>query len=173
MLQSKRFNWQEAYTTVLLPAGHQLGEAGYLFTKIDDDAIEAQVQKLLDTKKANQQLAGPVLKTQKETITYEQFAGMDLRTGTIVAAEAMPKAKKLLKLVVDTGLDKRTVVSGIAEHYQPESIIGQKVVMLVNLAPRELRGVVSQGMILMAENSEGKLCFVSPTTDFHNGSEVK
>lgn len=173
MLKSKRFNWQEAYTTVLLPAGHQLGEAGYLFTKIDDDAIEAQVQKLLDTKKANKQAAGPELKAQKETITYEQFASIDLRTGTIVAAEVMPKAKKLLKLVVDTGLDKRTVVSGIAEHYQPESIIGQKVVMLVNLAPRELRGVVSQGMILMAENSEGKLCFVSPTTDFHNGSEVK
>jgi methionyl-tRNA synthetase len=98
---------------------------------------------------------------------------MDLRTGTIIAAEAMPKAKKLLKLTVDTGLDQRTVVSGIAEHYKPENIIGQKVVMLINLIPRELRGVSSQGMILMAENSAGKLCFVSPDEAFHNGSEVK
>ena len=98
---------------------------------------------------------------------------MDIRTGTIISAEIVPKTKKLLKLTIDTGIDTRTVVSGIAEHYAPEAITGQKVCMLVNLAPRELRGIVSNGMILMAENSEGKLCFVSPTEAFHNGCEVK
>ncbi len=173
MLRLECENWQQATRTPLLTAGHQLGEPGYLFEKIEDAAIEAQIQKLLDTKKANEQAVAPPVKPQKDTIDYEQFASMDIRTATILAAEPMPKAKKLLKLTVDTGLDQRTVVSGIAEHYSAEEIIGQKVLMLVNLAPRELRGVVSQGMILMAENSEGKLCFVSPTKDFHNGSEVK
>lgn len=173
MIHLGNLNWDNAKTTIILEEGHQLGDAGYLFDKIEDAAIEAQIQKLLDTKKANQHAAGPQLNPQKETIAYEDFANMDLRTGTIIAAEAMPKTKKLLQLTIDTGLDKRTVVSGIAEHYQPENIIGQKVVMLVNLAPRALRGVESQGMILMAENSEGKLCFVSPTEAFHNGSDVK
>jgi methionyl-tRNA synthetase len=166
-------NWDDAAETLLLPAGHQLGTADLLFERIEDAVIEQQVQKLLDTKKANQQAAGPKVNPQKETIAYEDFAKMDIRTGTIIAAELVPKTKKLLKLTVDTGIDKRTVVSGIAEHYQPEQIIGQKVSILVNLAPRPLRGIESNGMILMAENSEGKLCFVSPTEDFHNGSEVK
>ncbi|MBS4060790.1 MAG: methionine--tRNA ligase [Bacteroidetes bacterium] len=173
MIQLKGLNWKDAETTVLLPEGHILGKPDYLFERIEDAAIEAQVQKLLDTKKANEMAAGPALNPQKDTIAYEDFAKMDLRTGTIIAAEPMPKAKKLLKLTIDTGLDKRTVVSGIAEHYQAENIIGQKVVMLINLAPRALRGVESQGMILMAENSEGKLCFVAPTDSFHDGSEVK
>lgn len=166
-------NWDDAAETLLLPAGHQLGTADLLFERIEDAVIEQQVQKLLDTKKANQQAAGPKVNPQKETIAYEDFAKMDIRTGTIIAAELVPKTKKLLKLTVDTGIDKRTVVSGIAEHYQPEQIIGQKVSILVNLAPRPLRGIESNGMILMAENSEGKLCFVSPKEDFHNGSEVK
>lgn len=173
MIQLKGLNWKDAETTVLLPEGHILGKPDYLFERIEDAAIEAQVQKLLDTKKANEMAARPALNPQKDTIVYEDFAKMDLRTGTIIAAEPMPKAKKLLKLTIDTGLDKRTVVSGIAEHYQAENIIGQKVVMLINLAPRALRGVESQGMILMAENSEGKLCFVAPTDSFHDGSEVK
>lgn len=166
-------NWDEASETMLLPAGHQLGTAELLFERIEDAVIEQQVQKLLDTKKANQQAAGPKVSQQKETIAYEDFAKMDIRTGTIIAAELVPKTKKLLKLTVDTGIDKRTVVSGIAEHYDPEKIIGQKVSILVNLAPRPLRGIESNGMILMAKNSEGKLCFVAPTEDFHNGSEVK
>ncbi len=166
-------NWDDAAETMLLPTGHQLGTADLLFERIEDAVIEQQVQKLLDTKKANQQAAGPKVSPQKETIAYEDFAKMDIRTGTILAAELVPKTKKLLKLTIDTGIDKRTVVSGIAEHYQPEQIIGKKVSILVNLAPRPLRGIESNGMILMAENSEGKLCFVSPTEDFHNGSEVK
>jgi methionyl-tRNA synthetase len=173
MIQLKGLNWKDAGRQQLLPGGHQLGEAGYLFEKIEDAAIEAQIQKLLDTKKANEQQAKPAVQPQKETITYEDFSKLDLRTATIIAAEAMPKAKKLLKLTVDTGLDQRTVVSGIAEHFNAEEIIGKKVVMLVNLAPRALRGVESQGMILMAENSEGKLGFVSADKLFHDGSEVK
>lgn len=178
MMRLDRLNWSQSKETILIAAGHQLGEVDYLFEKIEDEAIEFQIQKLLATKKANQEAAEstpeePSYPPQKESIAYDDFAKMDLRTGTIIAAEAMPKAKKLLKLTVDTGLDQRTVVSGIAEHYQPENIIGQKVVMLINLLPRELRGVSSQGMILMAENSAGKLCFVSPDEAFHNGSEVK
>lgn len=178
MMRLDHLNWNQSKETILVAAGHQLGEVDYLFEKIEDEAIEFQIQKLLATKKANQEAAestaeAPSYPPQKESIAYDDFAKMDLRTGTIIAAEAMPKAKKLLKLTVDTGLDQRTVVSGIAEHYKPENIIGQKVVMLINLIPRELRGVSSQGMILMAENSAGKLCFVSPDEAFHNGSEVK
>ncbi|MDP3463235.1 MAG: methionine--tRNA ligase [Bacteroidales bacterium] len=173
MILFKGLNWNDAHNTVLLPENHRIGEVGYLFDKIEDEAIAAQVQKLLNTKEANLQAAGPVVKPQKETISYEDFARMDIRTGTILAAELVPKTQKLLKLTIDTGIDKRTVVSGIAEHYSPDNIIGQKVCMLVNLAPRSLRGIESNGMILMAENAEGKLCFVSPTEDFHNGSDVK
>ncbi|NOU46444.1 MAG: methionine--tRNA ligase [Bacteroidales bacterium] len=173
MIGLKEFNWIDAAKTELLPAGIVLNTPELLFERIEDEAVEKQVQKLLDTKKANQQAAAPEVKPQKELISYEDFAKMDIRTGIILAAEIVPKTKKLLRLTIDTGIDKRTVVSGIAEHYAPEAIIGQKVCMLVNLAPRELRGIVSNGMILMAENSEGKLCFVSPTEPFHTGSEVK
>lgn len=173
MIRLKLNTWQDAQADELLPAGHELGEPGYLFDKIEDSAIEAQVNKLLETRRANEAQAAPAVKPQKDTISYDDFARMDIRTATIEHAEAVPKAKKLLKLTVNTGIDRRTIVSGIAEHYSPEDIIGKKVVMLVNLAPREIRGIMSQGMILMAENNEGKLCFVSPTEDFHPGSEVK
>jgi methionyl-tRNA synthetase len=173
MLQTSQQNWADAGQSALLAAGHQLGEAALLFERIEDATIEKQVQKLLDTKIANAQSAGPELKPLKDTITYDDFLKIDIRTGTILEAEAVPKTKKLLKLTIDTGIDKRTVVSGIAEYYKPEDIIGQQVSILVNLAPRNLRGIESQGMILMAEDSEGKLCFVSPTEGFHNGCEVK
>ncbi|HMM11639.1 MAG TPA: methionine--tRNA ligase [Bacteroidales bacterium] len=173
MIRLKLNTWQDAQRDDLLPAGHQLGEPGYLFEKIEDAAIEAQVNKLLETRRANETQTSPAVKAQKDLISYDEFARMDIRTAIIEAAEAVNKAKKLLKLTVNTGIDRRTIVSGIAEHYKPEDIIGKKVVMLVNLAPREIRGIMSQGMILMAENHEGKLCFVSPTEDFHPGSEVK
>lgn len=173
MIGLKKLNWIDAVATELLPAGSVIGTPELLFERIEDVDVEKQVQKLLDTKKANLEASEPVLKPQKETVSYEDFAKMDIRTGTIISAEIVPKTKKLLKLTIDTGIDTRTVVSGIAEHYAPEAITGQKVCMLVNLAPRELRGIVSNGMILMAENSEGKLCFVSPTEAFHNGCEVK
>jgi methionyl-tRNA synthetase len=173
MIRLKLNRWHEAKADVLLPAGKQLGEPGYLFEKIEDAAIEAQINKLLETRKVNEQQAAPDVRPSKDMISYDEFTRMDIRTAVIEEAENVAKAKKLLKLTVNTGIDRRTIVSGIAEHYKPEDIVGKKVVMLVNLEPREIRGIMSQGMILMAENNLGKLCFVSPTEDFHPGSEVK
>jgi methionyl-tRNA synthetase len=109
----------------------------------------------------------------KENITYDSFSSMDIRTGTIITAEKVAKTKKLLKLTIDTGIDQRTIVSGIAEYFEPEAIIGQKVSVLVNLEPREIKGITSQGMILMAENAQGKLAFVSASGDMHNGSVIR
>jgi methionyl-tRNA synthetase len=153
-------------------SGHQLNQPVLLFEKVEDEAIEKQLQKLAD-KKAAVAPKQPVLVPAKENINYESFATTDIRTGTIITAEKVAKTKKLLKLSIDTGLDTRTIVSGIAEYYEPEAIIGQKVSLLVNLEPREIKGILSQGMILMAENSEGKLSFVAPTEDMHNGSVIR
>ena len=171
MLNLKPLKWAVAGSADLLPAGHQLGKPAFLFEKIEDAEVEKQVQKLLDTKKANE-AAAPAA-PQKEEITYDDFVKMDIRTGTILDAEKVPKTKKLLKLKIDTGIDQRTVVSGIAEYFTPEEIVGKQVSILVNLAPRKLRGIVSQGMILMAEDKDGKLIFVSPDEKVSNGSEVK
>ncbi|UZH54034.1 methionine--tRNA ligase [Salinimicrobium tongyeongense] len=148
----------------LLEPGHAIGKAELLFSKIEDEQIQKQLEKLEATKAANiadNKKAEP----QKETATFEDFSKMDLRVGTIVEAEKMPKANKLLVLKVDTGLDVRTIVSGIAESFKPEDIVGKKVTVLVNLAPRKLRGVESEGMILMTQNKEGKLVFVNPDED--------
>jgi len=153
---------------VLVPPGHQLNESELLFEKIDDETITKQIQKLLDTKKQND-LENKVVTPQKDEIAFDDFMKMDIRTATILEAEKMPKADKLLVLKVDTGLDQRTIVSGIAEHFKPEDIIGKKVLVLVNLKPRKLRGVESQGMILMTENAEGKLVFVNPDDETPNG----
>ena len=172
MLNLKGLSWKDAGKTDLLLAGDTINKPEFLFEKIEDATVEAQVQKLLNTKKANkanEYKAQPV----KENIEFDDFAKMDIRTGTILEAEKVPKTKKLLKLLIDTGIDKRTVVSGIAEYYTPDEIVGKKVSILVNLAPKKLRGIESQGMILMAENHDGKLGFVSPPEDFVNGSEVK
>jgi len=158
---------------VKFKSGHQLNAPALLFEKVEDTVIEAQIQKLLDKKQA----AGTVKQTTvipaKENISYESFSAMDIRTGTILAAEKVAKTKKLLKLTIDTGIDQRTVVSGIAEYYEPEAIIGKQVSILVNLEPREIKGILSQGMILMAEDSEGRLSFVSPVDTLHNGSVVR
>ncbi|WP_339649592.1 methionine--tRNA ligase [uncultured Salegentibacter sp.] len=148
----------------LLPAGHQIGKAELLFSKIEDAQMQQQLDKLEATKTANAAENSKV-EPQKETATFEDFTKMDLRVGTIIEAHKMPKTKKLMVIKVDTGLDQRTVVSGIAEHYKAEEIIGKKVTVLANLAPRKLRGVESQGMILMTENSAGKLVFVNPDED--------
>lgn len=158
-------NWNTiAENSDLLPAGHQIGEAELLFAKIEDEEIQKQIDKLEATKTAN--LAeNKKSEPQKEAIQFEDFAKMDLRVGTILEAEKMPKANKLLILKVDTGIDVRTIVSGIAESFAPEAIIGKKVTVLVNLAPRNLRGVESQGMILMTNNAEGKLVFVNPDAE--------
>ncbi len=162
--------WKEVTTEkTLLPAGHQINKGELLFRKIEDQEIQAQLDKLEATKKANTSSAlsagsneHKALMPQKDTITFEDFSKLDMRVGTIVTAEKMAKTKKLLVLKVDTGLDTRTIVSGIAESFTPEEIVGKKVTVLVNLAPRALRGVESEGMILMTENTEGKLVFVNP-----------
>ncbi|MBO2543317.1 methionine--tRNA ligase [Salegentibacter sp. BDJ18] len=148
----------------LLPAGHQIGKAELLFSKIEDAQMQQQLDKLEATKTANAAENSKV-EPQKETATFEDFTKMDLRVGTIIEAHKMPKTKKLMVIKVDTGLDQRTVVSGIAEHYKAEEIIGKKVTVLANLAPRKLRGVESEGMILMTEDSAGKLVFVNPDED--------
>lgn len=149
---------------VLLPAGHTINQAELLFRKIEDQEIEAQLAKLEATKKANEQM-NKVAAPQKDTITFDDFSKLDMRVGTIIEAEKMAKTKKLLVLKVDTGIDVRTIVSGIAESFTPEEIIGKQVTVLINLAPRALRGVESEGMILMTEDAEGKLVFVNPDTD--------
>ncbi|WP_343487184.1 methionine--tRNA ligase [Allomuricauda sp. d1] len=166
-------NWSTmSHTETLLPAGHQINKSELLFRKIEDQEIEAQLAKLEATKKSNQQMNSNI-EPQKETITFDDFSKLDMRVGTIVKAEKMPKADKLLVLKVDTGLDTRTIVSGIAESFKPEEIVGKQVTVLVNLAPRKLRGVESQGMILMAENGEGKLVFVNPDEqDVKSGSLI-
>lgn len=180
MLQLGAITWESLKTnaTELLKAGHRIGTAELLFEKIEDAAIEKQLQRLENTKLANKQEAQAntevTVAPQKELISYDDFAKMDIRIGTILEAEKMPKADKLLILKVDTGIDQRTIVSGIAQSFAPEEIIGKKVTVLVNLAPRKLRGVESQGMILMVENSEGKYTFINPDTEgIANGTEVK
>jgi methionyl-tRNA synthetase len=174
MLQIHQGKWAEAGAKDYILPGHVIGEAQLLFEKIEDDTIQRQVQKLLDTKVANEleNAQNAVAAPAKENISYEEFAKMDIRIGTILAAEKVPKTKKLLKLTIDTGLDQRTVVSGIAEHFAPEQIVGRQVSILVNLAPRTIKGIESQGMILMAEDADGSLTFVQPAKGVNNGSGV-
>jgi methionyl-tRNA synthetase len=172
MLNMKTLTWESAGKTDLLESGHQLGKAELLFDKIEDDAIAKQVQKLLDTKTANAE-SNIKFAPIKSNISYKDFAKLDIRIGTILTAEKVAKTQKLLKLTIDTGIDKRTVVSGIAEFHDPEKIIGQKVAILVNLEPRKIKGIESQGMILMAENPKGELVFVMPSKDLDSGSCVK
>ncbi|HTI60379.1 methionine--tRNA ligase [Mucilaginibacter sp.] len=155
------------------PSGHQLNPAALLFEKVEDGPIEAQIAKLESKKQQSAQAKSIHVPEPKENISYEAFATMDIRVGTILTAEKVAKTKKLLKLTIDTGIDQRTVVSGLAEQYEPEAIIGKRVSILVNLEPREIKGILSQGMILMAEDSEGKLSFVQPADDLHNGSVVR
>jgi methionyl-tRNA synthetase len=165
ILNSKNLNWNSvAETSDLLPTGHQIGEAQILFAQIEDAEIQKQIDKLEATKTSNA-MENKVTEPQKPTSTFEDFSKLDLRVGTIIEAEKMPKANKLLVLKVDTGLDTRTIVSGIAEHFSPEEVIGKRVTVLINLAPRALRGVESEGMILMTNNAEGKLVFVNPDAD--------
>ncbi len=155
---------------VILPDGHKINKPNHLFTKIPDEVIDAQIAKLEATEKANK---GVSYEPVKETIAFDDFTKLDLRTGTILTAEKVRKTKKLLKLTVDLGFEERTVVSGIAEFFKPEDIIGKQVLLLANLAPRKLKGIESQGMILMAENSDGVLDFVSPGDGMGNGFVVK
>ena len=172
MLNLEVQDWDKAGTLNLLPLGHQLNEATLLFEKIEDSEIDAQIQKLMDSKIVNEQAAMKA-EEAKPNVSFEQFSAMDIRIGTILEAEKVAKTKKLLKLKIDTGLDQRIIVSGIAEYFEPEEIIGKQVSVLLNLEPREIKGILSQGMILMAENSDGNLSFVAPSVGLKNGSVVR
>ncbi|WP_264550547.1 methionine--tRNA ligase [Flavobacterium sp. N2820] len=165
ILKIGTLGWNDVTTkTDLIPAGHQIGQAEILFAQIEDAEIQKQLDKLEATKTANK-VENAKAEPQKETASFEDFAKIDLRIGTIIEAEKMPKANKLLVLKVDTGIDVRTIVSGIAEHFTPEEVIGKRVTVLVNLAPRALRGVESEGMLLLTNNAEGKLVFVNPDAE--------
>ncbi len=171
MLNFDKLNW-ESVGESLLSVGHQLNKAELLFEKIEDEAVESQLAKLQATKAANES-ATKKANPQKPEISYEEFSKMDIRTGTVLEAEVVPKTQKLLKLKIDTGVDQRTVVSGIAEYFKPDEVIGRQVAILINLAPRKIRGIESHGMILMAEDADGNLRFVQPNESVANGSEVK
>jgi methionyl-tRNA synthetase len=196
MLNLPTLKWHAAKQTTNMSAGHTINKDELLFAKIEDAEMEAQIQKLAESKKAiastgsatatgSATVTGSVNTTSSATATetiepskpetsFEDFSKMDIRTGTILEAERVPKTDKLLKLKIDTGIDQRTVVSGIAEYYKPEDIIGQQVSILVNLAPRNIKGIESRGMILMASNSKGELSFINASkTNFNNGSEIK
>ncbi len=174
MLQfDQQIHWDKAGNLNIIETGHKLGKPELLFEKIEDSDIEKQIAKLHSNRQAAQQENNNKVKPQKPDVTYDDFARMDIRVGKILAAEKVAKTKKLLKLTIDTGIDKRTVVSGIAEYFEPEQIVGRLVCILVNLESREIKGIVSNGMILMAEDSNGRLDFVAPTTTVLPGSEVK
>ena len=164
-------NWYEVLNTPPTPTGHQINEMPLLFSKIEDDVIEAQIKKLENTK-INNQKTNPNANPMKEQISFDDFTKIDLRTATILEAEKVEKADKLLKLKVDTGVDVRTVVSGIAESFSPEEIIGKQVMILLNLAPRKIRGIESQGMLLLTTKPDGKLSFVTPDEKVENGIEI-
>jgi methionyl-tRNA synthetase len=177
MLNLPALKWADAKRNNNLTDGHVLNETALLFDKIEDAEIDFQLQKLHANKIEQQHIVEPKqmenMEPEKTSVSYEDFSKLDIRVGTIIAAEKVPKADKLLKLIIDTGIDQRTVVSGIAEHFDPASIVGQQVTILVNLAPRKLKGIESQGMILMAENGKGQLVFVAPNVDTNNGAIIK
>ncbi|MEO1099138.1 MAG: methionine--tRNA ligase, partial [Bacteroidota bacterium] len=163
--------WEKVGSDDLLSAGHSIDKPELLFEKIEDEVIEKQIEKLKKTKLENEATNSKVAPV-KEVINYDDFIKMDMRISTILDAEAVPKSKKLLKLTVDTGIDTRTILSGIAQHFSVEEVIGRQVCVLVNLAPRKMMGIESEGMILMAENSDGSLKFIAPPVAIDNGSTV-
>ena len=171
MLAVEKIEWDMIGRSDIIPAGHTIAAPELLFEKIEDEVIERQVQKLQDTKRANEAAAAKVAE-QKESVTFDEFGKMDIRVSKVVAAEKVAKTKKLLKLTVDTGIDTRTIVSGIAEYYTPEELVGRQILVLVNLLPRELKGITSEGMILMAADATGKLTLLAPTDEVPVGSQV-
>ncbi len=173
LLRIDKPGWEALGGDALLDAGHLIGTPELLFEKIDDSVVEAQLEKLAATKRAN--LAAERAREvapQKERISFDEFGKMDIRVVTVKAAEKMAKSKKLLKLTIDTGMDTRTIVSGIAEYYTPEELVGRQVLVLINLEPRELRGVLSQGMILMGQDASGKMVLLAPTDAVGEGTIV-
>ena len=173
MLAVDKFGWEQLGSMELLAAGHTIGEAQLLFEKIEDDVIQAQLDKLEASRKAKLAAeAAQNVTEQKAEVTFDDFQKMDIRVSTILEAEKVAKTKKLLKLTIDTGIDKRTIVSGIAEYYTPEQLIGRQVLVLANLAPREIKGIESRGMILMAEDALGRLVFVQPEDKTMSGAMI-
>ncbi len=174
------FSWDNLGDAELLPAGHELGEASLLFQKIEDSVVEGQIAKLQSTKAANEAAAAAKaaveaakrVEPQKPEVTFDDFGAMDIRTATVLAAERVPKTDKLLKLTIDTGIDERTIVSGIAEYYSPEDMVGKQICILANLAPRSIRGIESKGMILMAKQGDGKMRFITPQETLNNGAII-
>ena len=172
MLRLDTFRWTDLGSTSLLAAGHQLAEPELLFEKIEDSLIEAQIQKLLDTKKANEAAAlkaAPI----REEIAFEEWEKLDIRVGTVAECARVPKADKLLRFLIDDGLEKRTILSGIAKHYEPEALVGKQVCFIANLPPRKLRGIESQGMILSAVDPDGTLSLLTVDRSVRPGSEVQ
>ncbi len=169
-------SWEDLGGTSILEEGHQLGEPVLLFSKIEDTVVEAQVRKLNETKAANEaaarEAAAHSAAPQKPECTFEDFEKMDIRTAAVLEAERVPKTDKLLKLTIDTGIDKRTIVSGIAEYYTPEQMLGKQICILANLQPRKIRGIESKGMILMARQPDGKMRFITPEEALANGAEI-
>jgi methionyl-tRNA synthetase len=155
-----------------LPAGHQLNPSELLFAKIEDETIEKQIQKLLDTKKANEQAVEIKVAPQKANIAFDDFAKLDLRVGKVLECIKVPKADKLLQFLIDDGMGKRTIISGIAAWYKPEDLVGKQVCFVANLEPRKLKGVESQGMLLSVEDSDGILSLIQPPKDVTPGSQI-
>lgn len=172
MLNMPEFDWNSLGSISLLESGHEMNQHELLFEKIEDDVIEAQVQKLLATKKANEE-ANYRAKEIREVVDFSDFEKLDIRVGTVLECNKVPKADKLLQFLIEDGLDKRTIVSGIAKHYKPEDLVGKQVCFIANLAPRKLKGIESQGMILSAENVDGSLSIIMPEKSVKPGSEVK
>jgi len=173
-------DWSMLGTPELLPAGHALGESVLLFEKIEDSVVDAQIARLEAIKAAREaaeaakaaEEAAKKVEPQKDEVTFDDFGRMDIRTATVLAAERVPKTDKLLKLTIDTGIDTRTIVSGIAEYYSPEDMLGKQICILANLAPRTIRGIESKGMILMAKQGDGKMRFITPQEALANGAVI-
>jgi methionyl-tRNA synthetase len=172
MINMNDIIWSDAGSTELLAPGHQIGKAELLFEKIEDEAIEKQVEKLMLTKKANE-AASVKLVPAKDAVSFDDFTKLDIRTATVLEAEKVPKTTKLLKLKVDCGLDTRTIVSGIAEFFEPEGLVGKQISIIANLEPRKIKGIESKGMILTAEDKDGKLSLIIPADKIGNGSVIK
>ena len=173
ILNVEGWNWKDSGSEDLIAAGHQLNKAELLFEKIEDADVDTQVNKLLATKKMNEEESkGPEVPALKDEIVFDDFMKMDLRVGEIKSAEKVEKSNKLLKFSVDMGLETRTILSGVAKHFTAEEMVGKKVTVMANLAPRNIMGIESQGMLLFAENSDGKLVAVSPSSDAENGATI-
>ena len=168
--------WDDLGKASILPAGHVLNQPTLLFAKIEDEVVDAQIARLeairAEREAAAKAAEAAVVTPQKEECTFDDFQKMDIRTATVLEAERVPKTDKLLKLTIDTGIDKRVIVSGIAEQYSPEEMVGKQICILANLAPRKIRGIESKGMILMARQNDGKMRFVTPAETLCNGAEI-